>query len=66
MGNIALPGSGEEDLCSGIRIFFQQEDTMQGMGSMECTEQPGRACTDHHNVMLFHEISEENIRSTFV
>jgi hypothetical protein len=34
MADIALPGSGEEELCTGIRVFFQQKDTMPGHGSL--------------------------------
>jgi hypothetical protein len=56
MGNITLPGSGKEELCTGMRIFLQQKDTTPGQGSLYRTKQPGRTRTDYHDIVLLHAI----------
>jgi hypothetical protein len=61
MGDIALPGTSQQELCTGLRILLEQEDTATGPGCMNSTEQTGRPRSDHCNIIPFHLLHRSGI-----
>jgi hypothetical protein len=54
MGNIALPGPGQQELGAGLMIFFKYKNPAATSGCMDRAEEPGRPGSNHDNVLLCH------------
>ena len=54
MGDIALPGSGKEELCAGFFIFFQKENRTTGLGRLNRAEQSGGSGTNYRDIVQRH------------
>ena len=52
IGNITLPGTGQQELGTGIWILFKHQNPAAISSSMDRTEEPGRPGPDDHNVRL--------------
>jgi len=53
MREVALPGTGEQELGAGLRVLLEQDDPTARTGRMDRTEETGRPGTDHDTIS-FH------------
>jgi hypothetical protein len=57
MSDIALSGTGQQELGTGHCILFQKKNPAPSRGSMDRTEEPGGPCPDYDNVGHLHILS---------
>jgi hypothetical protein len=54
MGDIALPGTRQQELGTGCRILLKDKDTATLRGNVDRTEQACRPSSDHCHIVPFH------------
>jgi len=62
MREVALPGTGEQELGAGLRVLLEQDDPTARTGRMDRTEETGRPGTDHDTISFRMDRTEETGR----